>query len=73
MSTAVATPVRHFIPENIDLSDFSQIEPLYKKLLDRPLQSTGDLERWLLDFSELASAVDEYGASAFHRQELSYR
>jgi oligoendopeptidase F len=65
MSLTTTAPIRHFVPESIDLSDFQQIQPLYQALLDRPLQSTGDLERWLLHFSELNSAVDEYGARRY--------
>ena len=65
MPSSIAAPVRHFIPETIDFSDFAQIEPWYQNLLDRPIQSTGDLERWLLDFSELSAAVDEYGARRY--------
>jgi oligoendopeptidase F len=65
MPSTTTAPVRHFVPEQIDLSDFEQIQPLYQKLLDRPLKSTGDLERWLLDFSELNSAVDEYGSRRY--------
>jgi oligoendopeptidase F len=65
MPSTTSAAVRHFVPESIDLSDFDQIQPLYQKLLDRSLQSTGDLERWLLDFSELSAAVDEYGARRY--------
>ena len=65
MLSTVTTPVRHFVPETIDLSDFAQIEPLYARLQDRVLQSTGDLERWLLDFSELTAAVEEYGSRRY--------
>ena len=63
-STAVL-PVRHFVPQHIDFSDFEQIEPLYRALLERPTESTAELERWLLDFSELTAAVDEYGARRY--------
>jgi oligoendopeptidase F len=65
MSTTIARPVRHFVPVEIDFADFSQLQPLYDQLLKRPLESTGDLERWLKDFSELSSAVDEYGARLY--------
>jgi oligoendopeptidase F len=65
MSTTIARPVRHFVPLAIDFADFSHIQPLYAQLLERTLQSTGDLERWLKDFSELTAAVDEYGARLY--------
>jgi oligoendopeptidase F len=64
-TAAPPRPVRKFVPVKIDLSDFSQIEPLYQRLLERPLNSTGEIEQWLLDFSELSSAVDEYGSRRY--------
>jgi oligoendopeptidase F len=65
MPSTIAAPVRHFVPESIDLSDVEQLKPLYQTLLNRRLQSTGDLERWLADFSELSAAVDEYGSRRY--------
>jgi len=53
---------RRFVPHQIDLADFSQIEPLYRALLDRPVETAEELGRWLADFSELTSAIDEYGS-----------
>ena len=65
MLSTATTRVRHCVADTIDLSDWTQMEPLYSKLQDRVLQSTGDLEHWLLDFSELTSAVDEYGSRRY--------
>jgi oligoendopeptidase F len=52
---------RAFVPQNIDLGDRAQIAPLFDRLEARAAQcgSAGDLERWLLDWSELSSALDE--------------
>ena len=62
----VATaPKRNYVPQNLDLADWSQIEPLGKELLDRPINSPADLEKWLLDFSELNSVIDEYGSRRY--------
>jgi oligoendopeptidase F len=60
-----ATPTRRFVPRDIDLSNFNQIEPLYQALLNRPLNSPADIEQALLDFSELNAAVDEYGSRLY--------
>ncbi len=64
-SAAAAVPTRHFVPAVIDLSDFAQLEPLYQNLLDRRLDSAVALEQFLLDFSELSAAVDEYGSRRY--------
>src|SRR5579864_9538941 len=62
----VATaPKRSFVPATIDVADFSQLAPLYQELLDRPLKSAGEVERWLKDFSELTSVVDEFGSRRY--------
>jgi len=55
-------PQRSFVPQELDCSDFSQLQPLYQQLLDRPIGSADELKRWLLDFSELASVVSEFGS-----------
>ncbi len=54
-----------FVPADIDCSDWSQIEPLTRDLLDRPLNTVKRLERWLLDRSELESALSEAQANRY--------
>ena len=48
-----------FVPARIDATNWSQIEPLLKRLLDRPVNAAKDLEKWLLDRSELMAACAE--------------
>ncbi|HEY5296489.1 MAG TPA: M3 family oligoendopeptidase [Verrucomicrobiae bacterium] len=57
---AAAKP-RKFVPENIDLGDWPQIAPLFEQLEKRApqIKATGELEKWLLDWSELNAALDE--------------
>ena len=52
---------RTFVPQTIDLGDWPQIAPLFDQLEKRAAQcqSAADLERWLLDWSELTAALDE--------------
>jgi oligoendopeptidase F len=63
--SANTIPTRHFVPAVFDPSDWTAIEPLMRALLDRPLASAADLEKWLLDYSELASVLDEYRARRY--------
>jgi len=51
-----------FVPTELDASDWSQIEPLVKDLLDREIDSAAALERWLLERSDLESYIDEVGS-----------
>jgi len=52
---------RAFVPEKIDLGDWSQIAPLFDALEARAprCRTAAELERWLLDAGELAAALDE--------------
>jgi oligoendopeptidase F len=52
---------RTFVPEKIDLGDWPQIEPLFGQLENRAAQikTAAELEKWLLDWSELNAALDE--------------
>jgi oligoendopeptidase F len=52
---------RTFVPQNLDLGDWPQIAPLFDQLEARAAQakSAAELERWLLDWSELNAALDE--------------
>jgi oligoendopeptidase F len=52
---------RTFVPEKIDLGDWPQIAPLFDQLEKRATsaKSAAELEKWLLDWSELNAALDE--------------
>ena len=52
---------RTFVPQTVDLGDWPQIAPLFDQLENRAAQckTAADLERWLLDWSELNAALDE--------------
>ena len=65
VATQTARPPGSFVPASVDLSDVSQVLPLYQALLDRPISTKAELEKWLKDFSDLDSAVDEYGARRY--------
>lgn len=52
-------PVRHFLPEDYVLTDWDSLEPYFRELEQRPLETRADLEKWLLDMSELEAVVSE--------------
>jgi len=56
-----AAKPRAFVPETADLGDWPQVAPLFDELKARAAQakSVAELERWLLDWSELNAALDE--------------
>jgi oligoendopeptidase F len=58
-------PATDFVPHVLDATRFEAIEPLFRSLLERPVRSTAELERWLVDRSELAAACGEARANLY--------
>ncbi|QNF34875.1 M3 family oligoendopeptidase [Adhaeribacter swui] len=52
-------PTRRFLPQQFEVNDWATLEPYLQELQDRPIQSAEDLEKWMLDRSELESAFGE--------------
>src|ERR1043165_850609 len=50
---------RQFLPEDYIVTTWDSLEPYFKNLLDRPINSNADLEKWLHDMSELEAVVSE--------------
>jgi oligoendopeptidase F len=55
-------PATDFVPAKIDATRWENIEPLMRALLSRAVNSREELEKWLLDRSELDAAIAEAGA-----------
>jgi len=52
---------RRWLPAGTELKSWDQIEPWFRELLAREVDSAGALEGWLLDAGELAGAVGQEG------------
>lgn len=50
---------RKYLPEDLTVADWPTIEPFFKELLERPLESKEELEKWLHDVSELEALINE--------------
>ncbi|MFO1478298.1 MAG: M3 family oligoendopeptidase [Verrucomicrobiota bacterium] len=52
---------RRFVPAGIDLGNWDAVRPLFDSLESRvgACKTAAELERWILDWSELSSALDE--------------
>jgi oligoendopeptidase F len=50
---------RHFLPENFIVKDWATLEPFFKELNDRNIDSVKALEQWLKDASELEAVISE--------------
>lgn len=50
---------RHYVPHDLIVDKWETIEPFFKELLARPVESGNGLEIWLKDMSELESVISE--------------
>jgi len=50
---------RHFLPNDFLITDWASLEPFFKELSERPLDSPKALEKWMKDISELEAIVSE--------------
>ncbi|SJZ33363.1 M3 family oligoendopeptidase [Sediminibacterium ginsengisoli] len=50
---------RHFLPADFTVTTWDNLEPYFRELADRRLESRADLEKWLKDMSELEAVVSE--------------
>ncbi len=50
---------RHFLPENFTVTDWQSLEPYFKNLDERVIDSTGALHQWLKDASEVEAVISE--------------
>jgi oligoendopeptidase F len=59
LSANIEKPIRVFLPENYIISDWNSIAPYFEDLAERPLNTVTDLEKWLVDMSELEAVISE--------------
>lgn len=63
--TAVPEFPRRYIAADADFGTWETAEPYFRELVERPLPSVADLERWLIDSSELEACFDEEGTRRY--------
>ncbi|MGN6555604.1 MAG: M3 family oligoendopeptidase [Verrucomicrobiota bacterium] len=58
---------RRFVPTEINLGDWTQIQPLFEQLEQRAKAATNAaaLEQWLYEWSELSAALDEESSKRY--------
>jgi oligoendopeptidase F len=50
---------RNYVPQTFKVTTWDLLKPFYDELIKRSLSSETELEKWLLDISELSSVVSE--------------
>jgi len=58
-NTLPSPRVREFLPQEFKITVWSKLKPYYNELLKRPIHSQIELERWILDNSELDALFEE--------------
>ncbi len=48
-----------YLPTDFVLTDWASLEPFFKELKERPIDSVANLEAWLMDLSELEACISE--------------
>jgi oligoendopeptidase F len=59
ISAEIQALPRVFLPKDFVVIDWDGLEPYFQQLLDRPIRSKADLEKWLKDASEIESVISE--------------
>ena len=55
----VEKPKRRYISDNLKIDSWDTIDSIFIELLNREINSVSDLEKWLLDNSELSAVLEE--------------
>jgi oligoendopeptidase F len=50
---------RHYLPEDFKVTDWNTLKPYFDELLERPIGSLEEFEKWLKDISEVEAVVGE--------------
>src|ERR1700730_12827230 len=58
---------RKFVPKNVDLADWNQVEGYFTELQEREIGSVADLKSWLDDYSEIFVAMSEAASIRYIR------
>ena len=58
-NAAIEKIPRHFLPADFQITNWELLEPYFKIVTERALNSKADLEQWLKDISELEAVVSE--------------
>lgn len=58
-TAAIQKLKRQYLPEDFAITNWEALEPWFKELLERPVDSKETLEKWLADLSELEAVLSE--------------
>ena len=62
MNNTISIPTREkrkFVPEDLNIDSWDKIKSLFDDLVERKISSASELEKWMLDQSELSAVLEE--------------
>lgn len=59
LSADIQKQKRYFLPEDFTITTWEALEPYFKALVEREINSVEELEQWLKDMSEVEAVVSE--------------
>jgi oligoendopeptidase F len=61
-SANITSVPRSYLPKDFKVTDWDALQPFFKELLERPLTTKQELEKWLNDVSEVEAVIGEDAA-----------
>lgn len=55
----ISKVTRHYLPNEFSITDWNTLEPWFKELVERPIDSKSTFEKWLADVNELEAVLNE--------------
>lgn len=56
---AIQKMPRQFLPADFTITDWAALEPWFQQLLERPISTVADLEKWIRDTNEIEAVISE--------------
>ncbi len=56
---------RSFVPVDLVIKNWKDVEPVYQRLLDAPINNVSDLEAWLINWSEVRGCIDQFATGRY--------
>ena len=66
-------PARKFVAEDLVVDSWDKIASYFQDLLDREIQSVVELEKWMMDRSELEAVLEEEQAWRYIKMNIDTR
>ena len=63
-------PKRNFLPEDLEINDWSDLKGYFEDLESRSISTLEDLEKWMLDRAEMESVLEEDFAFRYIRMNI---